>query len=137
MTYDNKIAIAIRGDLKDWQKLNVVAFLASSVAIGQPETHGAPFVTKSQNAYLPFIKMPMLVYRAETGADLQRAFQRGKDRHLSVGVYTEPLFATKCEAENLVAMSSVNDDEMNLVGVVLYGEAKAVGKALDGLKFHP
>lgn len=133
----NKIAIVARADLKDWQKLNVVAFLASSVAIQAPETHGAAFETKSQSRYLPFIKMPMLIYRADTPADLRRAFQRAKERGLQIGVYTEPLFATKCEAENLERMSQVSDEEMDLVGIVLYGEGKAVSKSLDGLKFHP
>jgi hypothetical protein len=32
--YDKKISIVIKSDLPVWQKLNVAAFLASSVAIG-------------------------------------------------------------------------------------------------------
>jgi len=44
MIYENKIAIVIKSDLKDWQKLNVVSFLAGSVAIQFPETHGKVFV---------------------------------------------------------------------------------------------
>lgn len=137
MNPTNKIAIVVRVDLKDWQKLNVVAFLASSVAIAIPETHGKAFVTKSQTSYLPFINMPMLIYKADTVSDIQRAFQRAKERNLQIGIYTEPLFATKSEAENLELISQVSDEELNLVGIALYGEGKAVGKALDGLKFHP
>ncbi len=30
--FDTKIAIAVRGDLEPWQKLNVTAFLASGIA---------------------------------------------------------------------------------------------------------
>ena len=41
-TYDHKIAIVLSDDLLVWQKLNVTAFLASSVAIQFPETHGQP-----------------------------------------------------------------------------------------------
>lgn len=40
MELENKIAIVIKNDLLNWQKLNVSSFLASSVAIKFPETHG-------------------------------------------------------------------------------------------------
>ena len=40
MTYANKIAVVIKDDLQTWQKLKVASFLASSVAIQFPETHG-------------------------------------------------------------------------------------------------
>ena len=38
MRFDTKIAIAVREDLEQWQKLNVTAFLASAIAFGVPET---------------------------------------------------------------------------------------------------
>ena len=37
MRFDTKIAIAVRHDLAQWQKLNVTAFLASAIAFGVPE----------------------------------------------------------------------------------------------------
>ncbi len=132
-----KIALVIRVDLLDWQKMNVVAFLSSAVAIGNPETHGAPFVTQSKQQYLPFIKMPILIYKAETQSEIDRAFQRAKDRDLQIGIYTENLFATKSESENLELIASTNDEDTKLVGLAFYGDTKLVSKALDGLKFHP
>lgn len=137
MTSNEKIAIVVHVDLKDWQKLNVVAFLASSVAIQFPNTHGKAFVTASQTRLLPFVNQPMLIYKAESDPEIKRAFQRAKDRNLSIGIYTKPLFATKCEGENLVEISKLPDDQQDLVGIVVYGETKNVNKALDGLKFHP
>lgn len=61
MTYDNKVAIVIRNDLPEWQKLNVASFLASAVAIQFPDTHGKAFVNASNVQYLPFIKHPILI----------------------------------------------------------------------------
>lgn len=43
MRFDTKIAIAVRADLEQWQKLNVTAFLASGIAAGMPETSGKPY----------------------------------------------------------------------------------------------
>lgn len=136
MIYENKIAIVIKNDLMTWQKLNVASFLASSVAIKFPDTHGKSFVNASNSEYLPFIKHPILIFKADTEAEIKRAFARAKERELHIGIYTEPLFATKNEEENLVEIAKYNDEEQNLVGIVMYGDAKKVNKALDGLKFH-
>ena len=127
-TYHNKIAVIIRADLLEWQKLNVAAFLASSVAVKFPETHGRPFVTASRTEYLPFPKNPMLIYRAETNQQIRCALMRAKDK---------PLFATKGEEENLAEILKLPDEEQDLVGIVLYGENRQVDKAIDGLKLHP
>ena len=137
MNQSEKIAVVILSDLKDWQKLNVVSFLASSIAIQFPDTHGKPFVNASQSRYLPFLKHPVLVCKAETDTEMKRCFQRAKDRNLNIGIYTKPLFATKNEEENHVEISKYTDERQELVGIAVYGDGKAVTKALDGLKFHP
>ncbi|ELR73168.1 hypothetical protein C900_05217 [Fulvivirga imtechensis AK7] len=137
MTYSNKIALIVRNDLLDWQKLNVASFLASAVAIEFPEVHGKPFVNASGSQYLPFVKHPVLVYQADDESQLKRAYARARERNLRIGIYTEPLFATKNEEENHIEIAKCTDDEQPLVGLVMYGDNKAVNKALDGLKFHP
>ena len=135
--YDKKIAIVIKGDLLEWQKLNVTAFLASAVAIQFPETHGQAFVNASGTTYLPFLKHPMLIYKADTTEQLQRAYNRATERELAIGIYTEPLFSTKNEEGHLLEIAKYTDAEQPLVGIVIYGENKKVDKSLDGLKFHP
>ena len=135
--YDHKIALVLSADLLDWQKLNVTAFLASSIAIQFPETHGQPFVTASQSTFLPFLKHPILVYRAEGPDEVRKAFERARARGVQLGIYTRALFATKNEEENIAEIARLPDQEHELVGIVLYGENKAVDKALKGLKLHP
>ncbi|WP_081411715.1 DUF2000 family protein [Chryseobacterium gregarium] len=70
--YDKKIAVVILNSLEDWQKLDVTSFLAGSVAIAFPETHGAPLVSASGTSYLPFIKHTILIYAAESDEQLKR-----------------------------------------------------------------
>lgn len=134
--YDNKIAIVIMDDLLTWQKLNITAFLAGSVAIRLPETHGAELVSASGTAYLPFFKQPILIYKADTGDQLIRAFNRAKDRQLHMGIYTRNHFSTKTEAENIAEIARHTDGNLDLVGIIVYGPNKKVDKALDGLRFH-
>jgi hypothetical protein len=134
--YDKKIAIVIKDDLLIWQKLNVAAFLASAVAIQFPETHGKEFTNSSGSVYLPFIKHPILIYKADTDDQIKRAFIRAKERALAIGIYTKPLFATKNEEGNHIEIGRFTDEGQELAGIVLYGENKKVDKALGGLKFH-
>jgi len=133
---DTKIAIIIQDDLADWQKLNVAAFLASSIAIQFPETHGKPFVNASSASYLPFINQPILIYKANDEQQIKRAFNRAKDRELNIGVYTRPLFDTKNEEGNHIEIGKYTDEQQDLVGIVIYGENRKVSKALDRLKYH-
>jgi hypothetical protein len=135
--YDQKVAVVVRADLLDWQKLNVTAFLASAVAVRFIETHGRPLVTADQVTYLPFIKHPVLIYQADGVEPIRRALARAKDRGLAIGIYTRPLFETKGEDGNLAAIAQLADAEQDLVGLVVYGENNKVDKALLGLKFHP
>lgn len=134
--YENKIAIVLLDGLAQWQKLNITAFLASSVAIAFPQTHGAPLISASGTHYLPFLKHPVLVYTAETDEQLKRAFNRATERALHIGIYTEGLFATKNEEGNLIEIAKHTDTELDLVGIIIYGENKKVDKAIDKLKFH-
>ncbi|MFS4470335.1 DUF2000 family protein [Chryseobacterium sp. T20] len=134
--YDKKVAIVIKDDLLPWQKLNVVSFLAGSIAIEFPETHGEKFVTADHEEFLAFIKHPTLIYKADNTEKLQRAFRRSRDRELSIGVYTQQLFATRSGEENVLEIAKHPADHLDLVGIIVYGENKKVDKALDGLKFH-
>ena len=134
--YDKKVAAVIKDDLLTWQKLNVISFLASGIAIQFPETHGKALVTADHEQFLPFLKHPLLIYRAETQDKLQRAFRRAKDRGLAIGIYTQPLFDTRSGEENVVEIAKHPTDALDLVGIIVYGENKKVDKALDGLKFH-
>lgn len=134
--YEKKVAIVIKNDLLVWQKLNVVSFLASSIAIQFPETHGENLVTADKVKFLPFLKHPILVYKADTTEKLKRVFQRSRDRELAIGIYTKSLFDTRSGDENIIEISSHAADNLDLVGIIVYGENKKVDKALDGLKFH-
>ncbi|SHM22443.1 DUF2000 domain-containing protein [Mucilaginibacter sp. OK098] len=134
--HDNKIVIIVKDDLKSWQKLNVTAFLASAIAIEFPELHGRHLITASSNKYLPFLKQPVLVYKAEDINQMQRVFKRAKERELHIGIYSSQLFETMTEQDNLDETARYTDDEQDLVGLVIYGENKKVNKAIDGLKFH-
>jgi len=135
MRFDTKIGIVVRGDLPDWQKLNVTAFLASSIAGAEPETVGEPYEDGSGNVYLAMFRQPVLVYAGD-GEALARARERALARGLRTSVYTEELFKTDNDADNRAAVRAVEADRLQLVGLAVYGARSAVDKVLKGLSLH-
>jgi hypothetical protein len=136
MRFDTKIAIAVRGDLAVWQKLNVTAFLASAVAGGRPEVIGERYLDASGQEYLPVFRQPVLVYGASK-EQLTTVRARALARDLDVAVYIEEMFKTGNDEDNRAAVRAVEGSELALVGLATYGPKNALDKVLKGLALHP
>src|ERR1700720_2213252 len=135
MQFDTKIAVVIRTDLEAWQKLNVASFLAGGIAATFPECIGSPYEDGTGTKYLSLIGQPILIYGADRAA-LTRALERALARNVTPAVYTEDMFRTTHDEANRAAVKAVARADLNLVGLALRAERKAVDKILDGLKFH-
>lgn len=135
MRFDTKIAIVVREDLADWQKLNVTAFLASGVATATEEVVGEPYEDGSGNPYLPMFREPVLCFAAD-GEGLEKARGRALSRGLATALYTEEMFATSHDAGNRAAVRAVEAEKLNLVGLALYGPRNSVDRTTKGLKLH-
>ncbi len=135
MIFDTKIALVIRDDLAQWQKMNVAAFLASGIAASYPDSIGEPYEDASGNAYLRLIGQPMLIYGADRVA-LARVLERASTRGVQPALYTEEMFSTTHDAANREAVRNVEREHLNLVGLAFRAERKVVDKIIDKLKFH-
>lgn len=136
MQYDTKIAVVIRDDLPAWQKLNAACFLSGGLAGANPEAVGEPYRDATGVDYGPMIRQPVMVF-AGSGADLRKALQRALSRGLRPSVFTLDLFSTMNDADNRAAVARVATDDLDLAGLGLYGDRKAIDKAVKGLKLHP
>ena len=77
-----------------------------------------------------FLK-PVLVYAAE-GALLTTVRERAARRGLPMMIYTEELFSTGNDDDNRAAVNAVAADDLNLVGVAVYGPAQRDQQGLQG-----
>jgi hypothetical protein len=134
MTFDTKIAVVVRDDLLTWQKLNVTAFTISGI-VGTGDVLGEPYVDGSDNTYLPMIKQPVLIYSA-TSQKLQTVYERALRREVQFSIYTEELFSTMDDEANRAAVRAVKSEELQLVGLAMCGQKKAMDKVLKGLSLH-
>jgi hypothetical protein len=52
-------------------------------------------------------------------------------------IYTRELFATGNDDDNRAAVARVATDALDLVGIAIHAERKAVDKVTKGLTLHP
>jgi hypothetical protein len=96
---------------------------------------GAPYEDGSTTKYLSLIGQPILIYGADRAA-LSRALERALARQVTPALYTEDMFRTPHDEANRAAVKAVARRDLNLVGLAVRAERKAVDKIVDGLKFH-
>ena len=136
MRFDTKIAIVVRDDLATWQKLNVACFLTGGLVGSYKELAGESYIDASGRSYGPLIRQPILVFAA-TADEMRRTMQRATERALPVTIYTRELFATGNDDDNRAAVARVATEALDLVGIAIHAERKAVDKVTKGLTLHP
>ncbi|MEV6791062.1 DUF2000 domain-containing protein [Streptomyces sp. NPDC051320] len=133
--FDTKIAVLLRDDLEPWQRLNVTAFLVSGLGSAVPEVVGEPYADADDTAYLPMFRQPVLIFEGSKET-LTTAHGRVLSRALPRAVFTRDLFATGNDRDNRAAVRAVPRDQLDLVGLAVYGPRNAVDKVLKGARMH-
>jgi len=133
--FDTKIAIVVRDDLADWQKLNVTAFLTSGVLGANADLLGDDYEDADGNLYAPLIIQPMIVLSADA-AGLKTIHARGLARGVRLALYIAEMFATGHDAANRAAVSQHTADDLDIVGLALRDERKLVDKITKGARMH-
>ncbi|MBB4286670.1 DUF2000 domain-containing protein [Roseospira goensis] len=136
MRHETKIAVVVRDDLRVWQKLNVVGFLAGGLVGSYPDLAGARYSDASGGLYGPLIRQPVLVFAAADAAALATALARAVRRGLTPSIYTADLFATGADDANRAAVAAVPTPALDLVGLAVHGPRADVDKTVKGLALH-
>lgn len=135
MRFETKIAIAVRDELQNWQKLNVTAFLASGIAGAAPEIMGKPYEDGDGNAYLELFRQPVVVY-AGSADQLSAVHQRALGREVAMAIYTEDMFATGNDDDNRAVVRAVAAGDLRFAGLAAHGPRNAIDKIFKGLTLH-
>ncbi|RXS70312.1 DUF2000 domain-containing protein [Streptomyces sp. TM32] len=133
--FDTKIAVIVRDDLADWQKLNVTAFLASGIAHASDDVMGKRYEDASGNDYLPLFREPVWCFTAGARS-LARTHARALSRAVPTALYTADMFTTGNDDDNRAAVRAVTTDHLDLVGLAVYGPRGIIDKITKGLKLH-
>lgn len=133
--FDTKVAVLLRSDLLPWQELNVTAFLMSGIATSAADLVGEPYRDRDDNAYLPMLRQPVLVFTAEA-AHLATARTKALERGMALAIYTQELFSTPHDEANRAAVAAVPAAELDLVGIAIRGPRNGVDRITKGASKH-
>jgi hypothetical protein len=133
--FDTKVALIVRNDLAIWQRLNVVAFLATGIAASAPGMLGEPYVDARGREYGRMLMQPMLVFESDL-AGLQAAHRIGCERELTLLPYVFAMFSTGHDEANRAAFRAEDPDQLDLVGLAIRGPKKATDAAVKRLALH-
>jgi len=133
--FDTKIAIVLRDDLADWQKLNVVAFLATGVLGQNPEILGEAYEDAAGNAFNPLAIQPMIVLTA-SAEKISTIHNRALSRNIRTSAYIEEMFSTGHDAANRAVFREFGPEDAKIVGIALRADKKDVDKVTKGAKMH-
>ena len=100
-----------------------------------PEVVGEPYEDADGTRYLSEFRQPVMVF--EGGKELLTAARaKALARGLDVAVFTADMFGTGNDAANRAAVRAVRGDDLDLVGIAVYGPKNAVDKAFKGAAMH-
>jgi hypothetical protein len=134
--FETKLVVVLRDDLAVWQKANVTAFLVSGIAASQPQVIGEPYEDADGTAYLPLLGQPVVVLEADA-ATIRAAHGRALGRELPMSVYTREMFSTGHDEANRSVVRAVRRDDLDLVGIAVFGPRNGVDKSVKGSRLHP
>jgi hypothetical protein len=100
-----------------------------------PEVIGEPFADADGTEYLPTFRQPVLVFEGSKEA-LTTSRERAVSRGLALTVFTADLFATGNDRDNRAAVRAVPAQDLDLVGLAVYGARNAVDKMTKGARMH-
>lgn len=135
MMFDTKIAYIVRDDLATWQRLNVVAFLATGITSAAPEIVGQPYIDSLGRHYGNMSGQPMLIFAADL-EKLQTVHRKALEREVTIIPYIHAMFSTGHDEANREVFKAADADNLDLVGLGIRGPKKMVDKVIKGLALH-
>ena len=84
---------------------------------------------------MPIFNQPVLIYGC-SDIKLQTVLQRTYSREVLTAVYIKDMFVTNNDKDNRASVEQYVAEELPLVGLGLFGDAKEMDKILRGVKLH-
>jgi hypothetical protein len=130
----SRIALVLREDLLTWQRLNVTAFLSSSLSAAP--VMGETYRDARGREYGEMFAQPVMVFEASAEA-LKTALLAALADKMLVRVFPDVLFTTGNDADNRAAFAKLAPEEMSVAGLALLGGRNRISKLLSGARKHP
>ena len=133
--FDTNISIIIRDDLATWQKLNVTAFLMSSITGANPGIVDKTYQDRGGKRHLAMSVQPVIVLAGKANV-LTNIRNRANDTSVDTVAYIEEMFSTGHDDANRAVFAEHDATEANTVRIALRADKKIVDKITKGARMH-
>lgn len=128
---EKKTAVAVinsRVKMENWQRQNTVAHLAAELGVREGrELLKFESVSTKDNQKIPLnIQHAILIKDAENSKDLLELFKNAKARNLSVYTFTREMLETTNNTKVKEATAEKNLEDIEFLGVMVFGESSVV-----------
>lgn len=131
MNYEDKKIVGIIATNVDAPiALNVIGHLAVSIGkYSDNEIMGKSKITDKSNVnHLGISKFPFIITKVKPGK-LRNAIDKAKENpNLLVADYPRAMLETRTDEELVEAITSKNNDELEYLGAIIYGDTNAVNE---------
>lgn len=127
---DKKIVGIIATNVDAPTALNIIGHLAVSIGkYSDNEIMGQPIITdKSKINHLGISKFPFIITKVKPGK-LRNAIDKAKENpNLLVADYPKDMLETRTDEELVESISSKNNDELEYLGAIIYGNTDDVNE---------
>jgi hypothetical protein len=133
--FENKISICIRKDLPEWQQLNAAAHIAAYFGnqLGESFGTGGYFVTSDQVELPRNSQYGIAMLRADR-KDLRRIMRRASEVRVSCMGFTQEMLDLLDDNEVQASIGRKTADEIEYLGVGLYGNRSVLETVTKGVQ---
>ena len=133
--FSKKMTIVIRDDVQSWQLANTVGHIAAYLGnkMSEPFDTGKYFLSKDGVNLPRNSQFPIVVLRA-TKEELKSLLTKLPSPNLSWIVYVQEMIDMIDDEELAKALSAIRSDEMNILGVGIFGMKDKLKEPTGGFK---
>ncbi len=139
---ETKMAVAVlnkEAKMEPWQELNTIAHLnaAFGARVGKGDLFTRDTIVSKDNHQIKLnIKNAIMIKTAPSGKVLRKILAKAKDLELEVDEFTREMIETTSDKKVIEITASKNFDEIEYLGILIYGSKDVVENLTSDLKLY-
>lgn len=127
--FSHRIIIVVRKDIEGWQAANTIAHIGAYFGNQLKDTFGTGeyFTTSDESKYPRNSQYPVIIKRANSSEQLRNLLEKVRASGLLYHAFIREMIDHTDDSDLQVALASKRDDEVELLGVGIFGGNEEVG----------
>jgi len=126
--FSKRLVIVVRKDLPGWQAANTIAHISAYIGkkLGDSFGTGEFFQTMDGKPFPRNSQYPFIIKRANSSEQLQNVLMKAREENLLHHAFIREMIETTDDAEIETILSAKTEDEIEMLGVGVFGEHDVV-----------